>query len=154
MPKIDWEPDYGNINTMMQLLYVNAALLRTTLGGGQHGHISIIMTLQLYTTLANTTYKSPTDPGITLTNATGASAAIRQTDFFEHKEERRIYYNHHTMEDALKSIIIDAVDKVYIGKLWNKYTGYLGITARDLLYHLLDRYGKITPADVKECKNR
>ena len=56
------------------------------------------------------------------------------------------------MEDALKSIIIDAVDEVYIGELRNKYTGYLGITARDLLYHLIDRYGKITPADVKECK--
>ena len=36
------------------------------------------------------------------------------------------------MEDVLKSIIIDAVDKVYIGELRNKYTGYLGITARDL----------------------
>ena len=52
------------------------------------------------------------------------------------------------MEDALKSIIIDAVDEVYIGELLNKYTGYLGITTRDFLNHLLDRYGKITLADV------
>ena len=44
MPKIDGEPDYGNINTMMQLLYDNAASLPSTLGGGQHGHIGIIMT--------------------------------------------------------------------------------------------------------------
>ena len=58
------------------------------------------------------------------------------------------------MEDALKSIIIDAVDKVYIGKLQNKCTGYLGITARDLLDHLLDCYGNITPADVEECKKQ
>ena len=58
------------------------------------------------------------------------------------------------MEDALKSIIVDAVDEVYIGGLRNKYTGYLGITARDLLDHLLDRYGKITPADVEECKKQ
>ena len=53
------------------------------------------------------------------------------------------------MEDALKSLIIDSVDDVYIGKLRNKYTGYLGITARDLLEHLLDWYGKITPADIE-----
>ena len=97
MPKIDGEPDYGNINTMMQLLYGNTTSLPTTLGGGQHGHISIIMTPQLYTTLANTPYESPTNNGITPTHATGASAAIRQTDFLEHKEERRIYENHHTM---------------------------------------------------------
>ena len=77
MPKTDGEPDCGNINTMMQLLYGNAASILKTLGGGQHGHISIIMTLQLYTTLANTPYKSPPDPGITPTHAIGASAEIR-----------------------------------------------------------------------------
>ena len=77
MPKIDREPDYVNINTMMQLLYGNDASLPTTVGGGQHGHIGIIMTPHLYTTLANTPYKSPPDPGITPTHATGASAAIR-----------------------------------------------------------------------------
>ena len=56
------------------------------------------------------------------------------------------------MEDALKSIIIDAVDEVYIGKLRNKYTGYLGITARDLLDHLLNRYGKFTPRTSRNIK--
>ena len=152
MPKIDREPDYGNKHTTMQLLYGNAASLPTTLGGLQHGNIGIITTLQLYTTLENTSYESPLDPGITPTHTIGASEEIRQTNFLVHKKERRIYDNHQTMEDALKSIIIYAVDEVYIGKLCNKYTGYLGIKARDLLDHLLDRYGKITPADVEECK--
>ena len=52
--KIDGETDYSNINTMMQLLYGNAASLPTTLGGRQHGQIGIIVTPQLYNTLANT----------------------------------------------------------------------------------------------------
>ena len=56
------------------------------------------------------------------------------------------------MEDALKSLIFNSVDYVYIGELCNEYTGYLGITARNLLYHLLDRYEKITPANVEEYK--
>ena len=76
MPKIDREPDYGNINTMIQLLYGNSTSLPTTSGGGLPGHIGIITTLQLYTTLANTPYESLTDPGITPTHATGVSAAI------------------------------------------------------------------------------
>ena len=86
MPKIDGDPDYSNINTMMQLLYGNSALLPTTLGGGQHGQIGIIMTPQLYTTLANTPYKIPPDPGITPTHVIGASAEIRQTKLLIHKE--------------------------------------------------------------------
>ena len=58
------------------------------------------------------------------------------------------------MEVALKYIIIDAVDKVYIGELRNKYTGYLVVTARGLLNYILGWYGKITPADVEECKKQ
>ena len=138
----------------MQLLYGNAALLPTTLGGGQHGHIGIIMTPQLYTTLENTPYKNRPDPGITPNHATGASAAIRQTYLLVHKEERRISDIHQTREDALTSIIITAAFAVYIGKLRNKYTGYLGFTARDLLDHILDRYGMISPADVIECNKQ
>ena len=99
-------------------------------------------------------YESPPNPGITPTHTIGALAEIRQTNFLVHKEERRIFDNHQTMEDTLKSIIIDAVHKVYIGKLHNKYTGYLGITVRNLLDHLLNRCGKITPADVEECKKQ
>ena len=86
IPTIDGEPDYNTINTMMQLLYGNAASLPTILGGVQHGHIGIIMTSKLYTTLATTPYKSPPDPGITPTYAIGASAEIRQTNFLIHKE--------------------------------------------------------------------
>jgi hypothetical protein len=33
LPTINDEPDYGNINNMVQLLYGNAAALATTLGG-------------------------------------------------------------------------------------------------------------------------
>ena len=104
--------------------------------------------------MANTPYDSPPDPGITPTHALGASAEIFQTDFLVHKEEQTIFDNHQTMKDALKYIIIDAVNEVYIGKPRNKCTGYLGITARDLLDHLLDRYGKFTPTDVEECKKQ
>ena len=138
MPKINGEPDYKTINTMMQLLYGNAAYLPTTLGGVQHGHIGVIMTPHLYTTLVNTPYDSSPDPGITPTHAIRPSAEIHQTNFLIHKEERRIFENHQTMEDALKSLIIDLVDDVYIGELRNKNTRYLGITSRDLLDHLLD----------------
>ena len=35
-----------------------------------------------------------------------------------------------------------------------KYTGYLGISTRDLLDHLIDRYGKITTADLETNKSQ
>jgi len=34
------------------------------------------------------------------------------------------------------------------------HCGYLGITTRDIIAHLLDRYGKITPADIADNQKR
>eukprot|EP00957_Ditylum_brightwellii_P164573 12529971-Ditylum_brightwellii.AAC.1 len=52
------------------------------------------------------------------------------------------------MQELLKGQVQKAVDDVYTRQLKNKYTGYLVVTIRDLIDHLLDWYGKITAADV------
>ena len=65
LPIILGKPDYSSISTMVQFLYGNAASLSTTLGGGQHGYIRVIMTHLLYATLAPTTaYTAPINPGL------------------------------------------------------------------------------------------
>ena len=65
LPILSGEPDYASINIMVQFLYSNAASLPTTLGDGQHGHIRLITTHLLYTTLApNTAYTAPIEPGL------------------------------------------------------------------------------------------
>ena len=58
------------------------------------------------------------------------------------------------MDDALKTQIIDTVEDTYLCEMRHKYTGYLGVKTRDLLDHLLDRYGKITAADLAACQIR
>lgn len=154
IPTITDEPDYASINIMVEILYGNAASLPTTLGGGAHGHIGLIMTPALYATLApGTPYNNPIDPGPVPISIAGASAAVRESDRLEHKEHRRIFDNNLNMDAALKAQVIDTLHDTYLCELRSKYTGYLGVTTRDLLDHLLDRYGKITPADIEACKN-
>ncbi len=59
IPKIDGKPDYANLNEMIQALYANTATLSTTLGGGSHGHVGLIMKPTLYTTLTATEWENP-----------------------------------------------------------------------------------------------
>jgi hypothetical protein len=153
IPTTTGEPNYASISNMVQTLYGNAASLPTTLGGGQHGHVGLIMTPILYATLANTAYIPPNDPGAT-PNPIGTTTVAREIIRLDHKEERRIYDNHQNMDDALKSQVIDTINDTYLCELRNKYTGYMGVSTRDLIDHLLDCYGKITPADIKECNSR
>jgi hypothetical protein len=123
---------------MVQLLYGNAASLSTTLGGRQHGHIGLIMTPILYATLSNTPYTNPADPGTTPNYAPAGvreTTAQREAHQSQHKEAQRIYENHQNMHDALKSQVIDTINDTYLCELRNKYTGYLGVSTRDLFDH-------------------
>jgi hypothetical protein len=154
LPIIDGEPDYASISMMVQLLYSNAATLTTTLGGGQNGHIGIIMPATLYATLSNTLYTAPPDPGAVPTHAVNATAAVRETDRLNHKAAQKLFDHHNNMNDALKTQIIDAVTDTYLGELRNRYTGYMGVTPRDLIDHLLERYGRITASDIANCRTQ
>ena len=42
------------------------------------------------------------------------------------------------MDDALKTQLLDAVEDPYVSELRNWYTGYMGVTTRNLLDHLMD----------------
>jgi hypothetical protein len=154
IPTIQGEPDYGSISNMVQLMYDNAASLPTTLGGGQHGHVGLIMTPILYATLSFEPYEHPDDPGPVPIHPNNANKAQRESQRLEFKEDRRIYESHIIMDNALKSQVIDTINNTYLCELRNKYTGYMKISTRDLFDHLLDRYGKITPADIETCKRR
>lgn len=48
------------------------------------------------------------------------------------------------MDLELKALIIKAVEALYLEEKRDKYTGFLKVTARDLMTHLLHQYGKIT----------
>ena len=58
------------------------------------------------------------------------------------------------MDLALKALIIKAVDAVYLEEKRDRYTGFLSVTARDLITHLLQRYGKITASDLMLNKQK
>ena len=61
-PTISRQTKHGTINKTVQNLYGNMTTLPTTLRGGIHVHIRIIIRLALYITFSLTPYTTPTDP--------------------------------------------------------------------------------------------
>jgi hypothetical protein len=115
---------------------------------------SLIMPAPLYTTLSDIPYVAPPDPGAVPTYSVNANAATRETDRINHKAAQKLFDNHTNMNDALKTQIIDAIADTYLGALRNRYTGYMGVTPRDLLDHLLERYGRITASNIANCRTK
>jgi hypothetical protein len=122
IPIVTGEPDYATISNMVQLMYGNAASLPTTLGGGQHGHVGLIMTPVLYATLSIEPFNNPIDPGPTPILPNNTSTTTRTNRLLQHTEARRIYDNNQNMDDALKAQVIDTINDTYLCELRNKYT--------------------------------
>ena len=138
LPLIPGEPDYDCISQLNKIMYGNAETLSTTLGGGANGHVGLIMKVTLYVTLSATAYVAPIEPPLTPVVPPTATSAARQHLRDQHAEEQRIYTNHVNMDDALKTQLLDAVEDPYVSELRIHYTGYMGVTTRDLLDHLMD----------------
>eukprot|EP00957_Ditylum_brightwellii_P048465 3677613-Ditylum_brightwellii.AAC.1 len=104
-PMLQWvegEPDYAAINAIMQQLYENTVTIPSSLGGGAHGHIGLVMEPTLYSSLSTTAYNGPSAP--TRTTLLGnASSQIRYNEDNRYKKELDTYENHIAMDDVLKS---------------------------------------------------
>ena len=148
LPSINDEPDYETIHQMFQCLYGNAASLPTRRAGGQHGHIGLIMNANLYATLSAEAYTIPPVPGATPAFPANTSAATIDNRLRAYAITCADHNNHQNMDAALKTQIIETVDDDYLCEVKHRYTGYMGVSTRDLMDHLIDRYGKITPADI------
>lgn len=79
LPRIEGEPTYESINEMSQYIYVNAATLPISLGGGQHRHIGLIMKPSLYAKLSSTGYVTSNNPGHSPNIPSNATTSQRQT---------------------------------------------------------------------------
>ena len=78
LPPIPGKPDYDYISQLNQLMYGNAATLPTTLGGGAHDHVGLIMKATLYVTLSPTACVAPIEPQLTPVVPPTATSAARQ----------------------------------------------------------------------------
>eukprot|EP00957_Ditylum_brightwellii_P045879 3480171-Ditylum_brightwellii.AAC.2 len=98
----------------------------------------------LYYTLSTIAYTPPVRPtrGTLTTRATLVDRDVVETQY---KKEKAMYDDHNTEEEAIKTQIQEAVEDIYLSQIKNKYTNYMGVPTRDIIDHLLDRYGKITP---------
>ena len=54
MPILDW-PNFRNLIQLKNELKANAGSIKTTLGGGAHGHLGLVLTLAEYSAICPTT---------------------------------------------------------------------------------------------------
>ena len=149
--KIHGQPTDHNVTLLEKELIAIAATIPSTLGGGNHGHAGLIVEPAKYLTMTGgTAFIQPGNPGIYPAGlAPNAAAGTRAREEAEHKELIAQYEIHKGVEQALKDIIIQAVDEDYLLEIEDETLGFLNETPRSMIIHLRNRGGALDFADTK-----
>eukprot|EP00957_Ditylum_brightwellii_P124584 9495083-Ditylum_brightwellii.AAC.1 len=71
-----------------------------------------------------------------------ASFQVRYDEDNRFKKELDTHEKHISIVDVMKTQIQDVVEDFFMRHLRHKYSAYLGVTLRDVLDYLMDRYGQ------------
>ena len=124
----------------------NAASVPTTLGGGNHGHLALVMNPARYLALSGgAPFIPPRNPGPVPVPPTPFMTAaqmelLRQT----HQADLASFHTCNNTDTALKNQLLTAVDDIYLAAIKQEHIGYTNRSCGDMLTHLFNTYGTIT----------
>jgi hypothetical protein len=147
-------PTFETLHALRQDLQYNAASVPSTLGGGAHGYLGLILDANAYDAVVGNDATGNTQPFIAPTFP-GARAIVNSTDAATRAAQLRqfnydSYYwrEHYNVQQALRNLLIKAVDDVYLAPLKNEFMGYTNVSVNTMLAHLFDEYGVIGSNEI------
>jgi hypothetical protein len=144
----DTEPTPQAIRLLRQELYANARAIPSTLGGGRHGHLGLIMPPNEYLpiTAGQTAFIVPIAAPACPRYSNNAPLRAQQKE--AHRVACKAYTDALTMMNQLMAQMLLAVPPTYREILADTTHGYAMVTPMALLEHLLATYGTIRVLDV------
>jgi hypothetical protein len=123
------------------------------MGGGNHGHLGMIMPDNEYVLISNggTPYNAPAGPPPVPAYA-GAAAIVATMQENYHREVKE-YEEYQDLLNQTKAMMLLAIPKVYTGALAHPQLGYANATPKAILTHILSKYGEITERDLVDNTN-
>ena len=144
------KPTYATLKTLKDQLKANAASVPTTLGGGNHGYLGLILSPATYTTISQTAFIEPAYPGQHPAIPGGTSAANTSAIIRRHTEDTRQWCEFKNVSTALKNQLLSTVEDIYVRGLRDRHVGYMNQSIRHLLTHLFENYSNITQLELED----
>ena len=150
--KINGQPTSHDLTNLEKEIISILANIPTTLGGGNHGHVGVIMDPTEYSTMTGgTAFVNPVNPGIYPAGlAVNAAAGTRARAEAEHKELINQFETFEGVRLGTKDLILEAVDNEFLSEIEHDTLGYLNVTPRQMIGHLLSRGGALDFADTRD----
>jgi hypothetical protein len=130
---------------------------KTSLGGGNHGYLSLLISEADYARLTLTAFIDPIYPGpnpVHLPDATGPQTTETNRAYMANLVTYNIF---HSTENTLKAMLLAAVPHTFGQLLKDHRFSFSQVTTKALLWHLDTTYGQVTIKDLAnnfEAMNR
>lgn len=149
--KIDGQPEDEDLNKLTKELTNALASVATENGGGEHGHVGLIVEEGEYITFSNggAKYIIPPNPKAYPANA-DADAAKREKQVAEHKAKIAEYETHLGVESWTRRKITGAIDHEWIAELESETMGFNHRSPKEILRHLRSVGGTLDHMDITE----
>ena len=118
---IHGKPIYDSLRILFNQVKANAQSVHTTLGGGQHGNLGLVLIPQQYALLSSHPYTKPPRPP-PLVIPVYQLPHIVQTEQARHQEQVRLFSECNNAEQAIRQQIVKAIDDSYLTALKNRQT--------------------------------
>ena len=150
--KIHGQPTSHDLTNLEKEIISILANIPTTLGGGNHGHVGVIMDQVDYNTMTTgIDFVNPVNPGIYPAGlALNAAAGTRAREEAIHKELIAQFETFEGVKLGTKDLILEAVDNEYLSEIKHDTLGFLNQTPRQMIEHLLTQGGALDFADTKD----
>ena len=130
IPPIIGHPTYSSIHEIHQFLISNAASIQSNLGCGTLGLIYLTLSPTVYDTLSATLLVPPPNPGTTVKIPSTATASQTSSIRQAHDEAQEIFKEYDNTNNALKNLLVGAVDDIFLRDIQARYVDYSNITTR------------------------
>jgi hypothetical protein len=147
--KIEGPPTYESLTELRNTLKANAATVASHRGGGSNGYLGLVVSAAVYATIDPTAFTLPDNPGpqpVIPPGTTAAQVGALVRTHTAHLREWREYMNIH---QALKTLLINAIDPIYLRARRHRHVGFNNITLPEILSFLFTSYGRLTPQDLQ-----
>jgi hypothetical protein len=96
----------------------------------------------------------PNNPGPSAAVVAGMTAAVIAETTRRHWEATQVHHTYHSVDQAIKKLIIESFDDAYLNALSDKIVGYANCTSLQLITHLLTFYAMIAPTELTQNYER
>ena len=151
--KITGQPTDRDLTLLKKELVKIAGKEATSLGGGKHGHIGLLMKEADYKAISNggVEFTIPSHPGhapTTLSTVTGT----REKQLLKHKAELMTYETCQGVISGIKELIAGAVSTEWLEEINDDILEFQNVTCLEMLEHLEDRGGDVDYIDIQEMR--